>query len=204
MTRHRCDKKDGAEKTMTEPLKKHTLTDKKEIFRCRIFRAFENSLSHATTSEQMSVYTIGFADWVNIIPITADGHIVLVKQHRFGTDSITLETPGGAVDAHEKDLTIAALRELEEETGLSTQRILALPGVAPNPAVQGNRITYFLAFDVSPAQDRRHFPDAFENIELVTMPFADAVHAVRTGQINHALAALGILLAEPYVTKRFS
>lgn len=187
---------------MTETLKKHSLTDRKEVFRCRIFRAFENVLSHAKTEQQMHVYTIGFADWVNVIPVTADGHIILVKQHRFGTDTMTLETPGGAVDAHEKDLTMAALRELEEETGLTTQRILSLPGVAPNPAVQGNRITYFLAFDVSPAQERKHFPDPFENIELVSMPFGEAVQAVRTGQINHALAALGILLAEPYVIKR--
>ena len=184
----------------TKPeLQKHKLGARKEVFSCPIFKAFESPLSHAVTQQEINVYTLSFADWVNVIPVTADGHIVLVKQHRFGTDSLTLETPGGAVDHHEKDLTRSALRELEEETGLTTHRMLALPGMAPNPAIQGNRITYFLAFDVQPVSDRQFHPDAFENIELVALPFDEAVHRARTGQINHALAALGILLAEPYL-----
>lgn len=179
---------------------KHSLTAQSEVFRCRIFRAFENTLCHVETSESVNVYTLQFRDWVNVIPITPEGHIVLVRQHRFGTNTITLETPGGAVDPHEKDLTVSALRELEEETGLTTTRILALPSMAPNPAIQGNRITYFLALNVAPPEKREHFPDPFEKLDIVTMPFAEAVHAVRTGQINHALAALGILLAEPYLS----
>ena len=178
---------------------KHHIGSRNEVFRCRIFRAYENALTHVETQETAQVYTLQFTDWVNIIPVTTQGDIVLVKQHRFGTDTVTLETPGGAVDPGEKDLTMAALRELEEETGLTTMRILSLPGMAPNPAIQGNRITYFLALNVVPPETRQHFPDPFERIELVTMPFDEAVHAVRTGQINHALAALGILLAEPYI-----
>lgn len=182
--------------------KKHSLSDRREVFSCKIFGAYQSRLTHAITSQEINVYTLAFSDWVNIIPVTADGHIILIKQHRFGTDTVTLETPGGAVDSNEKDLTQTALRELEEETGLTTKRILALPGVAPNPAIQGNRITYFLAFDVHPAFERKHLPDAFEHIELVSMPFEEALQLVRTGQINHALAALGILLAEPYLRQR--
>jgi 8-oxo-dGTP pyrophosphatase MutT (NUDIX family) len=189
---------------MNDSTLKHAILNRTEVFRCRIFRAFENTLSHAVTSNETQVYTIGFSDWVNVIPVTADGHIALVRQHRFGTDSITLETPGGAVDPLEKDLTMAALRELEEETGLTTSRILALPGMFPNPAIQGNRITYFLALDVAPQDERKHFPDAFEQIELTFLTIAEALQAVRTGRINHALAALGILMAEPYLTSRFS
>lgn len=187
---------------MKPELKKHILSHPKEVFRCKIFRAIENKLTHALTSSEMEIYTIRFSDWVNVIPITPEGEIVLVKQHRYGTDSVTLETPGGAVSPDEKDLTMAALRELEEETGYTTQRILALPGMAPNPAVQSNRITYFLALDVQLSQDRKHFPDEFEHLEIIKMPFEDAVELVRTAQINHALAALGILLAQPYFKQR--
>jgi 8-oxo-dGTP pyrophosphatase MutT (NUDIX family) len=180
---------------------RHRITKQTEVFSCRIFRTFENELNHVETQQTIQVYTLKFSDWVNVIPVTPDGQIVLVRQHRFGTDTVTLETPGGAVDPQEKDLTMAALRELEEETGLTTNRILSLPGMYPNPAIQGNRITYFLALNVAPPEKREHFPDPFERLEIVTMPLAEALHAVRTGQINHALAALGILLAEPYLSR---
>lgn len=180
-------------------LEKHHIVSSQEVFECRIFKARSNQVRHVVSGKESTMYTLDFSDWVNIIPVTADGHVVLVKQHRFGTDSITWETPGGAVSRGEKDLTMAALRELEEETGLSTKKILALPGMAPNPAIQGNRITYFLALDVQPVHERQHHPDEFEHLELEVLPFAEAVEWARTGRINHALAALGLLLAEPYV-----
>lgn len=180
-------------------LEKHQIISSQKVFECRIFEARSNQVRHALTGTESTMYTLGFSDWVNIIPVTADGHVVLVKQHRFGTDSITWETPGGAVSQDEKDLTMAALRELEEETGLSTKKILSLPGMAPNPAIQGNRITYFLALDVQPVPQRQHHPDEFEHLQLEVLPFVEAVEWARTGRINHALAALGLLLAEPYV-----
>jgi ADP-ribose pyrophosphatase len=180
-------------------LEKHHIVSSEDVFECRIFKARSNQVRHCLTGAETMMYTLEFSDWVNIIPVTASGHVVLVKQHRVGTDSITWETPGGAVSSGEKDLTMAALRELEEETGLSTKKILALPGMSPNPAIQGNRITYFLALDVQPVVNRMHHPDAFEHIELEVLPFAEAVDWARTGRINHALAALGLLLAEPYI-----
>lgn len=184
---------------MSLEFKKHLILWQKEVFSCRIFSAIESLVQHAVQETEASIYTLQFSDWVNVIPVTADGKIVLVRQHRFGTNKVTLETPGGAVDAHEKDLTMAALRELEEETGLSTKKILALPGYAPNPAVQNNRITYFLALDVQPVEDRKHFPDDFEHLEMELMSVDDALSACRNGTMGHALAALGILLAEPYL-----
>jgi 8-oxo-dGTP pyrophosphatase MutT (NUDIX family) len=149
------------------------------------------------------MYTIKCSHWVNVIPVTADGHVALVEQHRFGTDTITLETPGGAVDPGENDLTMAALRELEEETGLTSQRLLSLPGFAPNPAIQGNRITYFIAFDCQPLAIPRQHHDPFEDIQIRMVPVEEALMLARSGQIQHALAALALLLAEPYLRSRW-
>lgn len=184
-------------------LEPFALSEEKSVYQCSIFRVKEQKAVTKDNQHTLKVYTFDCADWVNVIPITASGQIVLVEQHRFGTNSFTLEVPGGAVECHEKDTTLAALRELEEETGLTSQRILSLPRFFPNPALQSNKVTYFIAFDVQPLQAPVPHQDPFENIKLHFMDFKQALDLVRTGQIQHSLSALAILLAEPYIKTKF-
>ena len=184
-------------------LEKFELTEPKEVFACRVFKVMERTATTPDKAHCADMFMLRCSNWVNIVPVTADGKIVLVEQHRFGTDTLTLETPGGAVDPHEKDFTMSALRELEEETGLTTQRMLALPGFPPNPAIQNNRITYFVAFDCQPLAQPRDANDLFEQIKLHYVDVKEALQMARTGQINHALAALALLLAEPLLARRY-
>ena len=46
-------------------------------------------------------------DWVNIVPITAQQEVVMIKQYRHGDQSISLEIPGGMVDANEQAMQAA-------------------------------------------------------------------------------------------------
>ncbi|TWF54495.1 NUDIX hydrolase [Neorhizobium alkalisoli] len=62
-------------------------------------------------------YVLSYPDWVNIVAITADDEIVLVRQYRHGAADVFTEIPGGAVDAGDPDPVAAAKRELLEETG---------------------------------------------------------------------------------------
>lgn len=133
-------------------------------------------------------------DWANILPITEDGQVVLIRQPRAGAMSLILETPGGAVDAGEKDPAHAAARELEEETGYTSRRITHAGSVNPNPALFENRIHFYLAEGCRLNPDRRHFPDASEDIEIVLVPLHEIEERVVRGEINHALSALGIFL----------
>lgn len=183
-------------------LRKFELEDPEETYRCPIFKVEARKAKSLDGLHSQSMYTIQCAHWVNVVPVTADGHVVLIEQHRIGTNTITLETPGGAVDPGEKDLTFAALRELEEETGLTSHRVLSLPGFAPNPAIQGNRITYFIAFDCQPLAVPRVHADPFEEIRVRMVPIEEALMMARSGQIQHALAALALLVAEPYLKAR--
>lgn len=191
---------------MTDPksseLRKFQLGQPEETYRCPIFRVESREATSHDGQHRQAMYTIRCSQWVNVIPITADGHVVLIEQHRIGTNTITLETPGGAVDPGENDLTMAALRELEEETGLTSQRVLSLPGFAPNPAIQGNRITYFIAFDCQPLAVPRAHKDPFEEIRIRMVPVEEALMMARSGQIQHALVALALLVAEPYLNAR--
>ena len=188
---------------MSKELELFIFKDEKSVFQCPIFRVNEKIAVTKNKEHELKVYTLTCSNWVNIVPVTSTGEIILVEQHRFGTNSFILEVPGGAVNRDEKDATLAAIRELEEETGLTSKRILALAGYYPNPAIQNNRVTNFIAFDVHPVEKKPEHDDPFEEIKVHLVPIKEVMQMVRTGQISHALSALALLVAEPYLSQKF-
>lgn len=124
------------------------------------------------------------ADWVNLVAFTTEGRLLLVEQYRHGTDTITLEIPGGAVDPGEDPATAAA-RELEEETGHRASTIELLGQVQPNPAFLDNRCFTYLALDCTP--DGLAQPDPGEEIVVHTATLADFTALIDDGAIQHAL-----------------
>ncbi|MES2615331.1 MAG: NUDIX hydrolase [Bdellovibrionota bacterium] len=188
---------------MAKELTPFHFKDEKIVFQCNIFKVHEKLAQTGNKEHEKKIHTLSCANWVNIVPVTSTGEIVLIEQHRFGTNSFVFELPGGAVDPGEHDATLAAIRELEEETGLTSKRILSLAGFHPNPAMQNNRIYNFIAFDVQPLETKLDFHDPFEEIKVHLFPIAEALRMARTGQVSHALSALALLVAEPYLLNKF-
>ena len=62
-------------------------------------------------------YVLDCPDWVNVVALTDRNEVVLVRQFRAGTHSVTLEIPGGGVEKRDGSALVAARRELREETG---------------------------------------------------------------------------------------
>jgi ADP-ribose pyrophosphatase len=156
-------------------------------------------LNKRTATETHPFYRLSCPDWVNVLPVTADGHAVLIDQPRVGPFRNVLEIPGGVIDPGERDPTMAAARELEEETGFTSQRILSLGKLNPNPAIMTNNVHMFLALGCIPAVNRKHFPDEFEEIEVKLVPVGELEDMVRHGRIDHALCGLTIMLALKYL-----
>ncbi len=78
-------------------------------------------------------------DWCNVVALTDDGHVVMVRQYRHGTDEFTLELSGGMIDAEDADPLTGAVRELREETGYAGSEARLIGRIAPNPAMQTNQ-----------------------------------------------------------------
>jgi ADP-ribose pyrophosphatase len=175
------------------------LSGKKTILETHPFSVEELSLTRDGQPITHPYYRLHCADWVNVLPVTTDRKAILVRQPRAGSMKRVLETPGGMIDPHEKDPTMAALRELEEETGFTSQRILPLAVINPNPAIMTNRCHYFLALNCYVNPTRTHFPDAEERIELEVHDFATLDQMIRSGEIDHSLSALCIMLAGKYL-----
>ncbi len=122
--------------------------------------------------------------WVNVIPITQDQRVVMIRQYRHGIKQVTLEIPGGLVEDRDTPES-AALRELREETGYGANHIEPLGFVHPNPAIQSNLCYTFLATDLY--LDGPQEQDEKEDIQVLLVPLRDIPGLIRDGIITHSL-----------------
>lgn len=159
----------------------------------RIFDVQNVDFQHPAHQAPRDFFLINAPDWVNVVALTPQHEIVLVRQFRFGTNDISLEIPGGVMEAGEDPVT-AGLRELAEETGYVGEARL-LGSVHPNPAMQTNRCHLVLVENARRTQELAWDPN--EEFEILAVP-ADEVYArAFRGEITHALVLDGLLLFRP-------
>lgn len=150
----------------------------------RVFSVRTDIVRSPRTSLEHDFYIIESNNWVNIIPLTSDHQVVMVRQYRHGSGKVTLEIPGGLVDSGDTPKKAAA-RELLEETGYQAKKWLKIGVVNPNPALFNNRCYTFLARDIRKVADLK--PDQTEDIEVVLVPLSEIPEWIRTGKIDHAI-----------------
>ena len=150
----------------------------------RIFNLRTDLAISPRTGKEHHFFIIESTPWVNVIPLTPQNEVVLVKQYRHGTQNVTLEIPGGLVEASDSPEG-AAKRELMEETGYGASEIILLGTVHPSPAIQNNVCYTYLAKNVilSGKQDQ----DDKEDIQVVLRPLAEIPDMIQKGEITHSL-----------------
>ena len=149
-----------------------------------IFRPRYDTLRNPRTDELLRRLVLETPDWVNVVALTAARELIVVRQFRFGSDSITTEIPGGVIDAGEEH-GAAARRELREETGFTSERWTYLGAVEPNPAFHTNLCHHWLAEDAVRTHELEL--DRGEDIVIARLPLAEVPALVRSGAIRHAL-----------------
>ena len=158
-----------------------------QSFPSRSFRVFsvrtETTLS-PRTGKQHDFYIIESRDWINVIPLTDDQQVVMIRQYRHGSREITLEIPGGLVDPGDTPKK-AAVRELLEETGYQAKKWLKIGVVNPNPALFNNRCHTFLARNINRIKDPVF--DQTEDIEVLVVPLVKIPKLILKGEIDHAM-----------------
>jgi ADP-ribose pyrophosphatase len=150
----------------------------------RVFSIRTDTAISPRTGKEHDFHIIESREWVNIIPITSDHRVIMVRQYRHGSRTLTLEIPGGLVDPGDTPET-AASRELLEETGYQAERWTKIGVTNPNPAIFANRCYTFLAQEIRKVSDP--IPDQTEDIEVELVPLADIPELIRTGKIDHAI-----------------
>jgi ADP-ribose pyrophosphatase len=150
----------------------------------RIFSLHQRRLRSPATGREHPFDIVEAPAWVNVVALTAGDRVVLIRQYRAGTRSVTTEIPGGTVDKGESPRE-AAKRELLEETGYTSDEWTEIGRVEPNPAFQTNTTYTFLARHARRTSEQ-HF-DETELIEVDERPLADIPGLIRQRVITHAL-----------------
>jgi 8-oxo-dGTP pyrophosphatase MutT (NUDIX family) len=136
-----------------------------------------------------------YAPWVNVVAVTPDQQVVLIRQYRHGIGAVHYELPAGTTDPEDTSLEEAARRELREETGFGGGRWSLLSTLSANPALQNNRTYTYLAEGA--ASLGAAAPEPSEDIRVHLVPLDEVAALIEGGgflQSLHVAPLLQLLL----------
>ncbi|MBJ18940.1 MAG: NUDIX hydrolase [bacterium] len=163
--------------------------EEEHLQHCKVFDVHRATMESPRTGESHPFYRIESPAWVNVVALTAQDELVMIRQFRHGSRVVTLEVPGGLVDPGETP-AIAAGRELFEETGYRAGRLESLGSINPNPALFANRCHMQVALDCEVGGEIQNSATEETTVEL--LPLADLSEVLRSGGIDHALVVAAL------------
>ena len=141
-------------------------------------------------------YVWEYPPWVNVVAVTQDGRLVLIRQYRHALGAAHYELPAGVMDPADPDPLATAQRELLEETGYGGGVWSPLLVSSANSATHNNLTHSFLAVGVAPVSAAA--PEATEDLQVSLVSRAEARALVTNGgmvQSLHLAPLLAYLLA---------
>jgi ADP-ribose pyrophosphatase len=132
---------------------------------------------------------------VCVVPVIGDD-VLMVRQYRTAVGAVVLELPAGTLDllpdGSLEDPSTAAPRELREETGHRASTWRSLGRFWTAPGFSNELMHLYLATDLEPLGDYSG-PDEDEYLDVVRMPWRDAVELAVDGRIEDAKSLVGLL-----------
>lgn len=173
-------------------LTEHTL-DSRDEYQGRLLRVKKDRVRLPDGNESTREYIVHPGAAV-ILPIFDNGDILLERQHRYPLHRDFIELPAGKFDTHESELACAQ-RELQEETGYLASEWRELPTFYPCIGYANERLVYFLARGLEFSGENM---DEDEFLEILRVPFVEAIAMVGDGRINEAKTVMGLLWFERF------
>jgi len=162
----------------------------------RVFDVHGVQFTHPGRGTEREFIVVHVRDWVNIVALTPEGDVVLVRQFRFGIETLSLEVPGGVIEAGE-DPVAAGLRELREETGYSATQWAHAGVLHPCISYSTEYIDIWFAqgLQAGPSQ-----LDAGEFLDVFSASTDEFFAWCRGGRITDAKTLTGALWLQNYLS----
>ncbi len=178
---------------MTKKDRNWDVLKEETILSCHIFSVLKSLRVNPLSKAEFEFLLIRGLDWVNVLGFTENDEIVMVRQYRHGAEQFTEELPGGCIEKGEDPKT-AALRELSEETGYTSDNIEPIGVVYSNPAMYGMKNYFFLAKNCRKVSGQDL--DDGEDVDVLTKPYYELLQNVKEGNFTHGLCTAAIGLYE--------
>lgn len=158
--------------------------DRKLVKKCHIFDLYCDTVEAPDGSVQEYDF-IKHKGAAAVLPVTAEGKIMMVKQYRNALDRFTLELPAGGRNGEDEPTIVCAARELEEETGYKSEHLEKLLSIKTTVAFCDELIDIYVATDLQKSQqnlDEGEFVDVYEYTieELVEMVYNSTIQDSKT------------------------
>ncbi len=130
-----------------------------------------------------------------ILPVHENGDVTLIRQFRHAVGGTIWEVPAGRIDDGESPVE-TALRELKEETGLYSEKIEKLGEFLPTPGFCSEVVHLYIARNLIECGQQL---EEDEYLEVVRLPFGDALEKVMKGEITDGKTVVSLFLAREKV-----
>lgn len=177
---------------MSDPQRPYTTLSRRYLWQSRWYSVRQDHLRSRSGGE-LTYTVIEKPPAVWVVPVTADGELVLIDQYRYTVDAWCLEVPAGNIEPG-LDAPGMAARELREEIGGTAQQLIAVAEFYSMNGIGDEVAQVFLALGVTLGEPQ-HEPT--EHIRLRLVPVEEGLALARGGAIQDGISALAILLCEP-------
>ncbi len=168
-----------------------TLIQSRPVHRGRVFELYSDRvvLSDGTAVDMDVIRHPGAAA---IVPVNADGRLLLLRQYRYAVNREIWEIPAGTLEPGEAPLDCAR-RELEEEAGVVAGAWYPLGTITSLPGYSDEQIYLFMAGELSQTLQN---PDPDEFLSVHEISREDAMAMIYRGDIQDAKTVAGLFMAE--------
>jgi ADP-ribose pyrophosphatase len=168
------------------------------VYRCRVFDVFEGDV-RLPDDRICKQSWIDHRPCIAVVPVNAEGKLVLIRQYRHATGGMLIEIPAGNMDRKNEAVEACVQRELAEEIGFQAGRLVRLFEGYLVPGYCNEYMYFFLALDLYPAT----LPaDDDEYIQVMTTSFDEARRMIRDKEIIDVKTALGIQMAREFLESK--
>ena len=163
------------------------------VYRSRVF-SVEETRRRFPNGQEHDIVVVRHSPSVVLIPVEADGRLVLIRQYRAAVDRELWEFPAGRVDEGESP-EAAARRECEEEIGRVPARLERLGAFYPTPGYCDELLIFFRVAELrEPPPDSPHHPDEDEDIVTRRVTTSEARAMLARGDIVDLKTAYALSL----------